>query len=101
MLIHLKGCYNISGKIPSSTKEHRIQFKVPLEDKTSIIVDIISDESIVESFRDYEVSKEMWDILQMDIKDGYTLTPKLQDELSLMETNISEATKKVLYLIKY
>ena len=101
MLIHLKGCYTILGKIHSSPKEHRFQFKVPLEDKTSIIVDIISDESIVESFRNYEVSKEMWDVLQTDIRDGKTLTPKLQAELSSMTSNISKATKKVLYLIKY
>jgi len=43
----------------------------------------------------------MWDVLQMDIQDGKTLSQKLQAELSSMESNISKATKKVLYLIKY
>lgn len=101
MLIYLKGCYTILGKINSSPKEYRFQFKVPLEDKTSIIVNIISDEGIVESFHEYDVSKEMWDVLQMDIQDGKTLSQKLQAELSSMESNISKATKKVLNLIKY
>lgn len=101
MLIHLKGCYTILGKIHSSPKEQRFQFKVPLEDKTSIIVNIISDEGIVESFHKYDVSKEMWDVLQMDIQDGKTLSPELQAELLSMTSNISKATKKVLNLIKY
>jgi len=82
MLIYLKGCYNILGKIHSSPKEHRFQFKVPSKDKTSIIVDIISDEGIVESFYQFKVSKEMWDVLQTDICDGRTLSQKLQAELS-------------------
>ncbi|GAG42491.1 unnamed protein product, partial [marine sediment metagenome] len=63
--------------------------------------DIISDKGIVESFGKYEVSKEMWDVLQTDIHDGRTLSQELQSELSSMESNISKATKKVLYLIKY
>ena len=101
MLIHLKGCYTILGKLHSSPKENRFQFKVPSKDKTSITVDIISDERIVESFRKYEVSKEMWDVLQTDIHDGRALSQKSQAELSSMTSNISKATKKVLYLIKY
>ena len=101
MLIYLKGCYNILGKIHSSPKKQRFQFKVPLKDKTSIIVDIISDEGIVESFYQFKVSKEMWDVLQTDIYDGRTLSPELQAELLSMTLNISKATKKVLYLIKY
>ena len=101
MLIHLKGCYNILGKIDSSPKEHRFQFKVPSKDKTSIIVNINSDEGIIESFNKYEVSKEMWDVLQMDICNGSTLSPELQTELSLMTSTLSKATRKVLYLIKY
>ena len=101
MLIHLKGCYTILGKIHSSPKEQRFQFKVPLEGKTSIIVDIILDEGIVESFYQFKVSKEMWDVLQRDVQNGKTLCPKLQDELSSMTSNISKATRKVLSLIKY
>jgi hypothetical protein len=106
MLIYLKGCYTILGKIHSNSKEYRFQFKVPLKDKTSIIIDIISvniisNEGIVESFGKYEVSKEMWDVLQTDICDGETLSLGLQAELKLMTSNISKATKKVLYLIKY
>ena len=101
MLIHLKGCYTILGKIQSSPKEHRFQFKLPSKDKTSIIVDIISDEGIVESFYQFRISKEMWDVLQTDIHDGRVLSPKLQAELSSMTSNISKATKKVLNLIKY
>ena len=101
MLIHLKGCYNILGKIDSSPKEHRFQFKVPSKEKTSIIVNINSDEGIIESFNKYEVSTEMWDVLQTDIHDGRVLSQKLQAELSSMTSTLLKATKKVLYLIKY
>lgn len=101
MLIHLKGCYTILGRTNSNSKEHRLQFKVPLKDKPAVIVYIIPDKNSVESFHESEVSKEMWDILQTDICDGRDLPPKLQTELSEMTSNILRTTKKVLYLIKY
>lgn len=101
MLIHLKGCYTILGKISSHSKGQRLRFSVPLEDKPAVIVDIIPDENSVESFHEFEVSKEMWDVLQTDIYDGKDLSEKLQTELSLMTSSISQATRKVLNLIKY
>lgn len=101
MLIHLKGCYTILGKIRSNSKEHRLRLSVPFEDKTTVVVDIIPDENSVESFHDFEVSKEMWDALQTDISDGRKLSKKLQTELSNMKSGLSHATRKVLNLIKY
>ena len=101
MLIHLKGCYTILGKICSNSKDNKFQFKVPLNDKSLIIVNIISDEGIIESFYKCKVSKEMWHVLQTDIHYGGTLNQKLQTELISMTSTLSKATKKVLYLIKY
>lgn len=100
VLIHLKGCYTILGKIRFNSKERRLRFSVPLEDKPAVIVDVIPDEKSVESFHEVEVSKEMWDALQTDIS-GWKLPPKLQTELSEMESSILQATRKVLSLIRY
>ncbi|MFQ5822189.1 MAG: hypothetical protein ACE5I5_19585 [Candidatus Heimdallarchaeota archaeon] len=101
MLIHLKGCYTVLGKIRSNSKKYRLRFSVPLEGKPAVIVDVIPDENSVESFDEFEVSKEMWDVLQTDISDGSKLPSKLQTELSEMKSGILQATRKVLSLIKY
>ena len=101
MLIHLKGCYTILGEINSNSKDDKIQLKVPFKNKKAVIVNIIPDENSVESFHEFEVSKEMWDVLQTDICDGRKLPLKLQTELQDMKSDISKATKKILSLIKY
>jgi len=101
MLIHLKGCYGILGEVISDSKEHRLQFSVPLEDKPEVIVDIIPDEKSIESFHQFEVTKKMWAVLQTDICDAKDLPEELQTELSEMRSNILQATRKVLNLIKY
>lgn len=64
MLVYLKGCYTILGKIKSNSKENRIQFTVPFKDKPDVTVNIILDENSVESFHEFKVSKEMWEALQ-------------------------------------
>jgi outer membrane lipoprotein-sorting protein len=101
MLIHLKGCYTLLGKIVSDSKDHRLKFSVPLENKPPVIVEIIPTENSVDSFHEFEVSKEMWDILQTNLYNGGDLPTNLQTELSEMTSNISLATRKVLNLIKY
>ena len=101
MLVHLKGCYTILGKIRSNSKKNRLRFTVPLEDKPAAIVDIILDENSVESFHEFDVSNEMWAVLQTDISDGWKLPKKLQTELSEMKSGLLQATRKVLNLIKY
>jgi len=101
MLIHLKGCYTIIGKIISNSKKHKLKFSVPLKHKPPVIVEIIPTENRVESFHEFEVSKEMWEILQSNLYDGKNLPGNLQAELSETTSNISRATRKVLNLIKY
>lgn len=101
MLVQLKGCYTILGKIRSNSKEQRLRFSVPFEDKPAVIVEIILDENSVESFHEVEISKEMWAVLQTDISDGRKLSEKLQIELSEMKSGLLQATRKVLNLIKY
>jgi len=101
MIIHLKGCYGILGEINSDSKKHRLQFRVPLKDKPAVLVDIIPDEKSVESFHQFDVSKKMWGILQTDICDAKDFHEELQTELSEMTTNISQAARKVLSVIKY
>ena len=101
MLVYLKGCYTILGRIRSNSKEHRLRFSVPFKGKPAVTVEVIPDENNVESFSESDVSKEMWDALQKGVSDGWKLPPKLQDELSEMMSSLSQATRKVLNLIKY
>ena len=102
MLIHIKGCYSVLGKIHSNSERSRLRFSVPLEgDKPAVTVDIIPNENSVEAFDEMEVSKEMWDVLQTDVINGAELPAGLQAELSSMTSRISAAARKLLYLIKY
>lgn len=101
MIIHLKGCYGILGEVNSDSKEQRLQFSIALKDKPAVIVDIIPVEKSIESFHQFEVTKKMWGVLQTDICDAKDLSEELQRELSEMTSNIRQATRKVLNLIKY
>jgi len=102
MLIHIKGCYSVLGKIHTSSEKRRFRFSVPLEeDKPAVTVDIIPNQNGVEAFDKMEVSKEMWNVLQTDVVDGAKLPADLQVELSSMTSRISEAARKLLYLVKY
>lgn len=67
----------------------------------AVIVDVIPDEKTVESFHECKVSEEMWNALQEGVSDGWKLPVKLQDELSEMKSPLSQATRRVLSLIKY
>lgn len=101
MLIYLKECCTISGEIHSNSKKPKLRFKVPSENSPPVIVDIIPGEKRVESFHEFEASKEMWDVLQVDISDGRELPTELQIKLSEVTSDMTRATRKVLYLIKY
>jgi hypothetical protein len=101
VLIYLKGCYTILGKIASNSQEHRLQFSVPLEDKSPVVVEVILTENRIESFHEAMVSQEMWKVLETDIHDGKDLPENLKTELKAMTIDISQSTRKVLNLIKY
>lgn len=101
MLVHLKGCYTILGKIYSKADKSQIRFNVPLKSKPDIIVCMMLDENMIESYHKREVSGEMWEVLQTDTCDAKDLSPELQAELSGIKIDISEATRKILYLMKY
>lgn len=101
VLVYLKGCFTLLGKVDSDAKGNRLRLSVPLEGNPSVVVEIVLDEKSIESFHESEVSKEMWDILQTDITDGSKLPENLQNELSRMASDISMATRKALTLIKY
>jgi len=101
MLIYFKGCYSILGQIYSDSKEHKFRFDVPISGIRTIIIDIIPTEGTVEAFYEFDVSKESWEALQAGSFDKEKLTPKLRTELSVIESGLSEATRKTLNLIKY
>ena len=96
MLIYLKGCYAILGKIYSRSVKKEFRFEVSLKNKNEVIVDIIPDECGAEAFSNFKVSKEMLNILKTNICDGRNLSTKLKAELSEMKFPLSQATHKVL-----
>jgi len=101
VLIYLKGCFTLLGKVDSDAEGNRLRLSVPLEGKPRVVVEIVLDEKSIESFYEFEVSKEMWDVLQTGMTDGSKLPKNMQNELSRMTSDISTATRKALSLIKY
>ena len=100
MIIYLKSYNSIEGEICYNTSENRFRFSVPLKDKSPVIVDIIPNEKRVETFSEFEISTEMWNVIHnnLDLKD---LPENFQDEISEILLIISKSVKKVLCLIKY
>ena len=100
--VYLKGSYTIVGelKFDPDGPDNYI-FNVPLEDKNPVTVEIIPGEGNVELFHEVEVSENMWGILQSDIYDRGKLSENSKEELTAMISGISEASEKVMSLIKY
>jgi len=101
VLVHLKGCYTILGTIRCNSEAREFRFDVPIEGKHTVLAVVIPTENRVESFHEFDVSKEMWDVLQSGVSDGWKLSKELQTELSEMKASLLQATRKVLNLIKY
>ena len=101
MRVYLKGCYTILGAVRCKSKASEFRFDVPIEGKPAVMVNVIPGENRVESFYKFDVSEEMWEFLQSDCSDPSKLRGELQTELSEMKTPLSQATRKVLNLIKY
>jgi len=100
MIIYLTSYHSIEGKLCSDPSENRFRFSVPLKDKSPVIVDIIPNEKRVETFSEFEISPEVWNVIHndLDLKD---LPKNLQDEISEIHLSISNSVKKVLSPIKY
>lgn len=100
MLIHLKACYSISGKIPARERVV-FSFVVPLENKSDVLVEIKPGEKSAESMQEVEVSGRLHQVLLGDVHDAKNLPEDLQQELTQVTRGVSIATTKVLSLIKY
>jgi hypothetical protein len=100
MLIYIKGNFTILGQIHSDSGQ-KFQLIVPVENKPAVVVEINPDNGSIDSFHEFEVSNEMWVVLQTDLCDGRTLTSDLQAELAKISEEITKATRKVLFLLKY
>ncbi len=99
MKIYLKGCYTILSSHPIN-RHSKLQFSVPLQGSSKVIVSIIPEENSIESFQKVEVSNEMLTALQKDMTWG-TLSEKLITDLSAMKSNLREATRNVVRFFKY
>jgi len=100
MKIHLKCDHTIKGKFCSDSTKQRFLFRVPSKDNSVVTVDIIPEENRVESFYEFNVSDEIWTMIQNDLDKSH-LPEEFKDILSDMASVISNATQKVLGLIKY
>jgi hypothetical protein len=101
MLIHLKGCYTLIGKIASSPETEKLSFNVPLKDRSPVVVIMDPNKNSVESFDEVEVSEELWNVIQTETYDESELSEELQTELTSLTSGLSKATRKVLNLSKY
>lgn len=98
MIIYFKCIHSIEGKNYSDLLGHRFQFSVPLKEKSPVSVEIIPDKNIVESFYEFEISTEMWNIIHNNMRDP---PENLSNDLLEIKLNMSKAAKKVLCIIKY
>ncbi|OCL26601.1 hypothetical protein U472_11495 [Orenia metallireducens] len=100
MLIYLKGLYTILGNIKSEIKT--VKFNVPNEDKDDINVTIKPEEKEIECRAKYNISDELYEALKnykevemKNLKNGF------QDKILNIRSDLSNASKKVISLIKY
>jgi hypothetical protein len=100
MIIYLKGEHVIKGKICSDSKEQRHHFSVPSEDNSEVIIEIIPEESKVESSYEFNISNEFWTSIENDI-DEKNLPEEFEKILLEKKSVISNAAQKVLGIIKY
>lgn len=98
MLIHLKCRYTILGEIFFGSDPSDLRFSVPLGGSSPVIIEIVPSRNEVEASYTVEVSEEMWSFLRAGILEWPSA---LYDELRMIVTNPSSATKRVLNLVKY
>ena len=102
MLIYIKGCYTLAGRIDSSPEQSKYSFKVSDSNKASSITVIIEpSQRSIEAYNHLEISQETFDSLNTGIESYGTLHSTSQNELSKIEIDLSEATKRVLKMIKF
>lgn len=105
MNIFIKGIYTIQGRVDSEGSDSTIELNVPMEDKPEVVVNINMVGNVAESLHETEITGEMWSLIQQFQKertfDSNNVAKKVKDELLEIRFNNENATKKVLYLIKY
>jgi hypothetical protein len=101
MFIHIKGSYTLLGTMNSKPEGQTFSFTVPLKNHFIVEVIINPEEKSIESFMDLEISEEMWKVLQTNLFDGNSMEIHLKEELNSMTSGLSQATRRVLSLIKY
>ena len=99
MLTHMRYRYTILGKLHFDAEISELQITVPQNQVCdSVIVEIIPSKNEVVASYSIEVSEQMREFLQTGRR---KVSPALYDELRMMGTNASSATRRVLDLVKY
>lgn len=101
MKINLKGCYTILGNSCISKDQEKYEFEVPFQEKPSVKIIINSNDYSVEAYQKVEISGELYKVLESKVYDGGKLSPKIQNQISIMEEGIISATKKTLNAMKF
>jgi hypothetical protein len=99
--IQLKCCYTLLGSMNLSEKsKDKYPFAVPSQ-AGEVTVEVFPKDKRIDSYGEKEVTHDMWEALQTDVHEGRLLPPNLQLELSAITSHISDATTRVLSLLKY
>lgn len=99
--VYIKAIFSLAGDISANPKDSQYKFEVPVENKLPIIVEILpSDKSII-SYQRVEVSDEMLSLLRSNLNDFKKLSKNLQTELKSITLPITNATRRVVNLIKF
>jgi hypothetical protein len=102
MLIHLKGCYRVLGKIECRDKGKRFCFIVGVKDEPNAAIYINPGDGTIESFHEAEISHAMTGFLKEYASDSNKkLPPNLSTELSRATSVLSQSVRRVLTHVKF
>lgn len=102
MKIYIKGCYSITGNL-SFPEGEKFSFQVPIESEPIVFIDIYSEKNLIEAVQQRDISERVWKVLESGlVGDDLKEVPEdLWEELGDHGKSISDATRKVLSLMKY
>lgn len=102
MLVYLRGCYTVLGKIECQDKGKRFCFIVPVKDEPNATIYITPGDGTIESFHEAAISHEMISFLKAYASDSSKkLPPDLSTELARVTSILSQSVRRVLTHVKF
>lgn len=101
MIVYIRANFSLAGGIAANPKDSKYTFEVIIEDKPPITVEILPAAKSIESYQQVDVSDELLNVLRSNLTDLKKLPENLKAELQSFRLPISNATRRVLNLIKF